>query len=414
VLFWHDHFATGYAKVLDIKRMALQNKTLRLLCKGDMRALVKAVNKDPAMMDWLDTVRNSKFVPNENYAREVQELFTLGVNDLNGEPNYTQADIVQIARAFSGWRFDSDNNQPFFREDRHDFMAAFPSRGPKVLYGSTGGFAGAQSFANPEGETEIDQVTDIIFQHRDSDGQNTVARRTTKRLLEYFCHGGWATIDASKKTTIDQLIATSNFDVDFNVQTLLRAIFTHDAFYATAAEAPFAASLPRSVKWPVDFVVSTLRMTGVKGKGRDLVIEGGSFSSLDSHLESMGQILLDPPSVFGWDWEQAWVSSATLLARYNFARDIIMAREGGGRFRPEKLVPLSIDGQPPTAEDLVNAVIVALGLEGELTDAERDVLLDYLGGPGTQLDVLNDLELRERKLGGLFALVMQSPVYQTH
>jgi len=414
VLFWHDHFATGYAKVLDVKRMALQNKTLRLLCKGDMRALVKAVNKDPAMMDWLDTVRNSKFVPNENYAREVQELFTLGVNDLNGEPNYTQADIVQIARAFSGWRFDSDNNQPFFREDRHDFMAAFPSRGPKVLYGSTGGFAGAQSFANPEGETEIDQVTDIIFQHRDSDGQNTVARRTTKRLLEYFCHGGWATIDASKKTTIDQLIATSNFDVDFNVQTLLRAIFTHDAFYATAAEAPFAASLPRSVKWPVDFVVSTLRMTGVKGKGRDLVIEGGSFSSLDSHLESMGQILLDPPSVFGWDWEQAWVSSATLLARYNFARDIIMAREGGGRFRPEKLVPLSIDGQPPTAEDLVNAVIVALGLEGELTDAERDILLDYLGGPGTQLDVLNDLELRERKLGGLFALVMQSPVYQTH
>ena len=155
-------------------------------------------------------------------------------------------------------------------------------------------------------------------------------------------------------------------------------------------------------------------MTGVKGKGRDLVIEGGSFSSLDAHLESMGQILLDPPSVFGWDWEQAWVSSATLLARYNFARDIIMAREGGGRFRPEKLVPLSIDGQPPTAEDLVNAVIVALGLEGELTDAERDVLLDYLGGPGTQLDVLNDLELRERKLGGLFALVMQSPVYQTH
>src|SRR4029079_4332133 len=231
VLFWHDHFATGYTKVLDVRRMALQNKTLRLLCKGDMRALVKAVNKDPAMMDWLDTVRNSKFVPNENYAREVQELFTLGVNDFNGEPNYTQADIVQIARAFSGWRFDFDNNQPFFRQDRHDFMANFPARGPKGLYASTGGFAGAPSFANPEGETEIDQVIDIIFEHRDSDGKNTVARRTTKRLLEYFCHGGWATIDASKKTTIDQLIATSNFDVDFNVQTLLRAIFTHDAFY---------------------------------------------------------------------------------------------------------------------------------------------------------------------------------------
>ena len=121
-------------------------------------------------------------------------------------------------------------------------MAAYPSRGPKQIYASTGGFAGAQSFANPEGETEVDQVIDLVFAHRDSDGRNTVARRTTKRLLEYFCHGGWATIDASKKATIDQLIATSSFDVDFNVQSLLRAIFTHDAFYATLSDAPFAGT----------------------------------------------------------------------------------------------------------------------------------------------------------------------------
>ena len=88
VLFWHDHFATGYSKVQNIELMGLQNKTLRLLGKGDMRVLVKAINKDAAMIEWLDTVRNHKDVPNENYGRELQELFTLGVNDLRGNPNY--------------------------------------------------------------------------------------------------------------------------------------------------------------------------------------------------------------------------------------------------------------------------------------------------------------------------------------
>src|SRR5262245_333863 len=202
VLFWHDHFATGYAKVLDVKRMAVQNKTIRLNCKGDMRVLLKAINKDAAMIEWLDTQRNRKAIPNENYARELQELFTLGVEDLRGNKNYAQADIVQIARAFTGWRYDTDNGDVFFNDEQHDFNSQFlGTRGPKVIYGSAaaygvggklGGFATPQPFDQPEGETEIDQVTDIIFEHRDTDGANTVARRTTRRLLEFFCHGGWA------------------------------------------------------------------------------------------------------------------------------------------------------------------------------------------------------------------------------
>src|SRR5258705_9366702 len=90
VLFWHDHFATGFSKVQDVKRMAVQNKTIRLNGKGDMRVLVKAMTKDAAMIEWLDTRRNHKDVPNENYGRELHELFTLGVNDPRGNPNYVQ------------------------------------------------------------------------------------------------------------------------------------------------------------------------------------------------------------------------------------------------------------------------------------------------------------------------------------
>jgi uncharacterized protein (DUF1800 family) len=416
VLFWHDHFATGFSKVLDVKRMALQNKTIRLNCKGDMRVLVKAMNKDAAMIEWLDTRRNRKEIPNENYARELQELFTLGVNDLRGKPNYAQADVAQIARAFTGWSFDYGNSQVFFDSFDHDTNGEFFSeRGAKVLYGSPaaytpngklGGFTAPQPFDSPEGATEIDQVTDIIFQHTDSNGANTVARRTTKRLLEYFCHGGWASPTNAQIQIIDDLVGTSSFDTSFDIQALLRAIFTHDVFYETQPGASSLPTPPKSVKWPIDFVVSTLRLTGIKGKGSSLIIEGGDYSALRDHVANMGQTLLDPPSVFGWDWEQAWISSATLLARYRFARDLMMARR---RFKPLKIMDMTLTAAP----DIVDAVLAVFGVADQMSSAEHDVFVDYLGGPGAELDLF-DYDTLNEKLCGLFALVIQSPVYQTH
>jgi uncharacterized protein (DUF1800 family) len=421
VLFWHDHFATGYSKVESVRLMANQNKTLRLGCKGDMRLLVKAINKDAAMIEWLDTVRNRKFAVNENYARELQELFTLGVQDLRGNPTYTETDIKQIARAFSGWYYDDDTGLSYFRDEQHDYMAQFPSRGNKSLFGQTvsytpngklGGFAAAQSFANPEGATEIDQLTDIIFQHTDSDGENTVARRTTQRLLEFFCHGGWATPDNGQIQIIDDLISASGFDVAFDVGALLRELFVNDVFFETQP-APFASPTPpKSIKWPIDFLITTLRLTGVKPKGSDQILEGGDFLSLSDHLSTMGQDLFEPPSVFGWDWELAWISSATLLARYGFARDAMAVREGGGRFKPEKLLNPLTAAMP--APDVVDAVLAILGVDDQYSTAERDALVTYLGGPSATLDLLNDIDLRNMKLGGLFALILGGPVYQTH
>ena len=104
-IFWHDHFATSNEKVDFPRLMGNQNGLLRRFCKGNLKDFVKAINRDAAMMEFLDTVRNVKEEPNENYARELQELFTLGVKDYDGNPNYDQADIVQIARAFTGWDY---------------------------------------------------------------------------------------------------------------------------------------------------------------------------------------------------------------------------------------------------------------------------------------------------------------------
>jgi len=321
---------------------------------------------------------------------------------------------VQIARAFTGWNYD-DKGNAFLEEFYHDFMSDFdgnppsePNRGAKVIYKTTGQFgpAGKSFTVNGEGPSEIDTVIDIMFQHRDSDMKNTVARRTARRLCEYFAHPN------PSLSFIDAVVTASGFDVNFEIAGLVRAILVHDVFYVSMAAAPFAAGTKKSVKWPVDYVVSTLRLLGVKLKGRDLRIEGGSFRTAIDHLSNMGQVLLDPPSVFGWDWETAWISSATLLARYGFARDVIAARgRGSSAFRPERLMDLGLTD----AGAIVTAGTDYFRIGDQLTAAERTVLVDYLTDDGAHptLD-LNDYDVRNTKLHGLFALVLQSPAYQVH
>lgn len=419
VLFWHDHFSTSNSKVDNPALMANQNKLLRRFCKGNFKDFVKAINKDAAMMEFLDTVRNRKRVPNENYARELQELFTLGVNDFNGSPNYAQTDIVQIARAFTGWGYATPGGAATFDSTQHDFMANFTGRGPKVIYQSTGGFgpggiAYAASAAD-EGPPEIDAVIDAIFQHTDSDGKSTVARYITRKLLTYFA------IPDPKRATrpepdltpiVDAVVADSGFDNSWDLNALLRAMFVNDAFYTTASAVPFGSDTQKSVKWPIDYVVSTLRLLKMNLKSTSQYVAGGSSAPISDQLDAMGQLLLQPPSVFGWDWEEAWISSATLLGRYGFARDVTSAR-GSGRtaFRPQKLINLGLTDP----SDILTAVTDLLGVSDQMADADKSPLIVYLTDNGANPTLnLNDDNVRNTKLNGLFALVLQSPAYQLH
>ncbi len=406
-LFWHDHFATNNATVENAEQMARQNGLLRLMSKGNFRDFMKRINKDPAMMDFLDTVRNRKKTPNENYARELLELFLLGVVDETGAPNYDQEDIVQIARAFTGWRLD-DKDVAVFRDGSHDYNAEFPERGPKVIFKTRGGFGpgGVDLAGFGEGAIEIDVVVDLVLGHRDSQGQSTVGRRLVRRLFEYFAS------TAPSTALVDELLGASGFAVTWDIATLVKTILVHDAFYATAV-APEAPGAIKSVKWPVDYVVSTLRLLGIKPKKRKnsgLALEDSD--TLRAHLDDMGQRLFDPPSVFGWDWESAWISSATLLARFRFARDVAAMRVKGKQgFHPEKLLPKGL--QVP--DDILNAASNVLGLTDQLSPSDRAFLVEYLtdGGALPLLD-LEDEDLRHRKLHGLFGLLLQAPAYQLH
>ena len=404
VLFWHDHFSTGIAKVGDTTRMANQNRLFRQYCKGNFKAMVKAVNRDPAMMDFLDTIRNSKNGLNENYGRELQELFTLGVKDVTGADNYLQEDIVQIARAFTGWRYD-DKNVPFLRAERHDVGGA-----PKTIYKSTGQFgASGVTYAGgtsgvAEGPDEIDSVIDVIFRHQDTQGYNTVARRTARRLIEFF-----GTINPPQDF-VDDVVGTNAdaFDQTWEVAGLLRRLFTHDDFYLGAG-AP-ASTDHKSIAWPIDYVVTTLRTLKVKLKGKDLILDGGDDpQAIRDHLIAMGQTLFDPPSVFGWEWETNWISSATLLARYGFVRDLTSARNGGGTsFRPEKLIDITLTDP----DDIVDAVLAVCGMTDAFGTTEKSALATYLTTGTTFPMNLADYDYRNQKLNGLFALVVTSPAFQ--
>jgi uncharacterized protein (DUF1800 family) len=404
VLFWHDHFAASNAKVEDIDLMRNQNRLFRLNCKGDFSVLVKAVNKDAAMMEFLDTVRNKRNEPNENYGRELQELFTLGVKDLLGNANYEQEDVFQIARAFTGWTYDGKGVAEF-HDGRHDYQDDYPERGPKRIFKTTGGFgaSGADYTTAGEGPQEIDGVIDIILQHRYGPAlRNTVADHIANKLITYFAH------PSPDLSFVHDVVDNSGFDGNWDVAGLLKQIFVHDNFYLSSA--PPSAGVPKSVKWPIDFTVSALRLLHMKLKGKYQSTQGGSYASVRDHLTNMGQILFEPPSVFGWDWELSWTSSSTLLARYAFARDLITSRDGGGTsFRVEKVMDLGLTD----AGDIVDAVATVLGLEDQLVAADRNALINYLtdNSPATPVDLQDD-DTRERKLHGLFGLLLQSPAFQ--
>lgn len=406
VLFWHDHFATSFQTVLNVGQMQQQNRLFRINCIGDFKALVKAVNLDPAMMEFLDTVDNRRSQPNENYSRELQELFTLGVKDLDGNDNYDQDDVFQIARAFTGWDYD-DRGAPDFRDSRHDYEEDYPARGPKRIFKTKGGFgnpAGQDITANGEGPQEIDTVVDIIFQHRYGAGlRNTVADHLAYKLITYFAH------PQPDHGFVHDVVDLSGFAGSWSIAALLKQIFVHDDFYLSAATAD--TGVPRSVKWPIDYAVSAVRLLRMKLKGKYQETQGGYYASVRSHLTDMGQLLFEPPSVFGWDWELAWLSSSTLLARYAFARDLIASRDGGSSsFRIEKL---DFDLGLTDAGDIVDQVALILGIEDQLGAAERTALINYLtdNSPASPVD-LQDEDVRNRKLHGLFGLLLQSPAFQ--
>lgn len=267
-LFWHNHFATANYKVDNARRMWNQNETLRRYGLGDFRTLLGKIAADPAMLIWLDGAQNNAGAPNENFAREVMELFTLGRG--NG---YLETDIKEAARCFTGWRWADTPSNFVYDPGRHD-------DGEKTVLGQTGNWHTAD-------------VCDILARHP------ATAKRLTTRLHRFFV--GLEPSEADSKRLCEVY-----FQSDFEIRAVVQAILTAPSFYAPQARYV-------KVKSPVEFTVMTLKTLGAPMS---------SARDLSGALNLMGQDLFNPPNVKGWNEGHDWINSRTLLARVNFASQL--------------------------------------------------------------------------------------------
>ncbi|MBD5633607.1 MAG: DUF1800 domain-containing protein [Candidatus Eremiobacteraeota bacterium] len=378
-LFWHGHFATSITKV-PANLMVGQIDLLRGLALGHFHDLLLAVSKDPAMLVWLDNRYNNKAHPNENYAREVMELFALGLG------NYTEDDVKNAARAFTGWTLDK--NQAFaFRPAQHD-------DGPKTFLGRTGNLTGE------------DIVATIV-------AQPIHQRFICRKLLEYFVYSDPEPelVDALART-----YALSGYNIAKTVATILRS----NVFYSTRAY----RALPKS---PIEFAVGTLRFMQVREVPKDTI----------GWLQRMGQVPLAPPSVKGWDGGPMWVNTSTLLARFNYVSRIVKTSPPAvAPATPMTAMAPTTATTPATApavdlatfaaytpDDIVReaggmnvarvlATIARDAVQDDLTSDVRSTMLDYLESKNATLPTPFGPENYQEKIRGALALVLNLPSNQ--
>jgi hypothetical protein len=272
-LFWHHHFACQTNDDLPLVQMLEQNRLFRRCAAGDFRELLAAVARDPAMLTFLDGRINVRERPNENWARELMELFTLGID------RYSQRDVVEIARVFTGWGTRGGRKAVFeFHPERHD-------PGEKQVLGRTiAGRAGA------EGVREGEEVLALLLE------QPCAAAFLGRKLLRWF-------LEDEPAPELCEAAGEFLRAHDWSVREFLRRLFRSRAFYASHRRAQL-------FKTPVGFVVSALR--GLRVQNPQLLVLG-------ERMRELGMELFHPPSVAGWDLGPAWIHAGSVLLRAQFA-----------------------------------------------------------------------------------------------
>lgn len=266
-LFWHDHYAVNEGKVRDYRKLLQQLELFHAQGTGSFRDLMVAIAQDPAMLAFLDAGVNVKGAPNENFAREIMELFTMGVG------NYTETDIREAARAFTGWNFEGLDF--VVNLDQHD-------ADEKTFLGRRGNFDGVE-------------IIDIIME------QPVTAEYIAGKLYRYFVR---EELSPELQTQLGAVLRDANYDV----ATLLETLFLSRDFYS-------AASVGAHIKSPVELAVSTYRKLGLE--------DAPGVPDFNRATGALGQTLLRPPTVAGWADGQSWITPGLLLERGNFARDVL-------------------------------------------------------------------------------------------
>ena len=373
-LFWHGLFVTSNVSVKNAYALYQQNELLRANALGNYKALTLAISKDPAMLEYLNNDQNRKAHPNENYARELMELFTMGRD--NG---YTENDIKESARAFTGW--DHVDNQFIFRPLQHD-------TDNKTFLGHTGNWDGTD-------------IVNFIFQ------SPAPARYIAMRLVKFF--GVDDDLPDDVIAAMAAVVKNNNFDIGPTLETLLSSdwFYSHDV-------------MRRQIKSPVQLVVGALRQ---------LKVSPPDARPIDNSLRLMGQELLSAPNVKGWDGGKAWVNTSTLFARYNLPAYLVTGRLPAGAKKapatPDQRTQFSdfesgwnpqidlADASVSTSDGLVDMYLKKL-IGDPIAKRKRDDLVEFINGTGDAKThafdpVAPDAETRVRDL---VHLIMALPEYQ--
>ena len=334
-LMWHDVFATGYAKVLNNRMMRTHYEMLRDHGLGNFGDLLKRLSRNPSMIYWLDQQQNHATAVNENYGRELLELFSMG------RGNYTEEDVRACARAFTGWTktqtipgwpsgfYDSEF---VYREEDHD-------HGVKTFLGETGDFNG-------------DDIIDVIVR------QPATAQFVGREIHDFFVS------DDPDPEAID-FLAQAYVDSGHEIRGVMRALFHSDFF----KEARF-----KRVKSPAELVANTLRLAG---QFRDPYDFG--LGPTTERTELMGQQLLNPPTVEGWHVGREWIDSSFLIERVNFAAEWF--GNPSARGVSEMTERIAKGRESISAGELLDACLYELGAL-ELADDSKQILIEEMALEG--------------------------------
>ena len=351
-LFWHGIFATGYAKVIHGKALSDQTRMFRTFGMGSFKDLIIQLSKDPAMIIWLDNQDNHNGAINENFGRELLELFTMGAG------NYTERDIKECARAFTGWtianreymelRSQRDSDWPYGRIAWHfKYHPEDHDDGEKEFLGQRGRFNG-------------EDIIHIICQ------QEATARFISRHLYSFFVSDEppvpeWRYTPPTNPEAIDELTRVY-FDSNYDISAMLKALFNSSYFQSQD-------SWYSKVKSPVELVAGVLRLTGEFNRPRREIIDRYFQASY------MGQFLNNPPSVEGWHQGTDWLDTGTLVERVNFAsQQIGDSTKPGIQAMIERIA--STPNNVASPENLIRVCLEEMGVISVEEDTMK-VLIDF-------------------------------------
>ena len=375
-LFWYAIFATGYPKVIHGKVLSNQIEMFRRNCMGTLDDLLVQLSKDPAMIIWLDNQENHNGSINENYGRELLELFSMGVG------NYSEDDIKEAARAFTGWtigntdymvlRSERDSDWPYgriawhfeFKEDDHDY-------GEKEFLGQRGNFDG-------------DEIVEIICR------QEATPRFIARHLYNFFVQDevpvpSWNDTPPRNPEAIETLVK-AYFENGHSVKEMVRVLLKSDFFKSEDIRY-------KRVKSPAELVAGVLRLSGHLDRPRRDILE--HFLKMDY----MGQMLQNPPSVEGWHEGDEWIETGALLERVNFAAEQLGNPDMPGVAR---MIEDVLSGDNVEIDDLPQSCLRQLG-EVEVTEKVMGILRETTAAD----DDVNNLNA-----GSVIRLIAASPDFQ--